>query len=141
MEDHVFKGLALGAPYINLVAVGRAAMAAAIVGKQVGDGIESGNVPKEYSRFGTTVEEIFGDIRELKGLYGADAALISTGAIGVYSFINRISAGLQQLMALNRKFDVSYINRDDIIPMTELAATVTGLKTGRMCLHSELWDI
>jgi hypothetical protein len=135
MEDQVFKGLALGAPHIGLIAIGRAAMAAAMVGKQVGEGIVSGNIPPNYSRFGQTLEEIFGDVRTLKGIYGAEAAMISPGAIGVYSFVNRVSTGLQQLMALNRKFDLSCISRDDLIPMTALAAEVTGLKS-----WSELTD-
>ncbi len=128
-EDHIFKGLALGAPYINLIAIGRAAMAAAMAGKQIGDLISKGTVPKEYQRFGSSIEEIFGDIRELKGLYGSDAVNISAGAVGVYSFINRVSAGLKQFMALNRKFSLEYIDRSDIIPLTDLAARVTGLET------------
>ena len=33
MEDHVYKGLALGAPYVDLIAIGRGAMAAAFSGK------------------------------------------------------------------------------------------------------------
>ncbi len=127
-EDQIFKGLSLGAPYINFVAVGRASMAAATVGKQIGEMISAGNIPKEYQRFGNTKEEIFGDMRELK-LYYDNVEEISTGAIGVYSYINRISAGLKQLMALNRKFSIEYINRSDIVPMTELAAQVTGLDT------------
>ena len=128
MEDQIFKGLSLGAPYINFVAVGRASMAAAMAGKQIGELISKGNVPKEFQRFGNTKEEIFGDIRELK-LYYENAEEISTGAIGVYSYMNRISAGLKQLMALNRKFSIEYIDRSDIVPMTELAAQVTGLDT------------
>lgn len=141
MEDQVYKGLSLGAPYINLVAIGRAAMAAALVGKQVGDLINEGIVPKEYQRFGTTVEEIFGDTRELKGLYPEDAKNISPGAIGLYSFINRISVGLKQLMALNRKFSLEYIDRSDIIPLTEIAAKVTGLDTYEDILKRELENI
>lgn len=138
LEDQIFKGLALGAPYIGLVAVGRAAMGAAIVGKQVGEGILGGNIPKEFSRFGTTVQEIFGDIRELKGFYGSEAEKIPTGAIGVYSLINRISAGLKQLMALNRKFDVTLLGREDIFPLTALAAEVTGLKTLQEVCRQEI---
>jgi len=141
MEDQVFKGLALGAPYVNFVAIGRAAMAAALVGKQVGDLINRGIVPKEYQRFGSTLEEVFDDIRELKGLYGNDATNISPGAIGLYSFINRISAGLQQLMALNRKFDLKHIDRSDIIPLTELAAKVSGLNTYDDLIKVELKNI
>jgi hypothetical protein len=129
MEDQVFKGLALGAPYINIIGIGRAAMAAALVGKQVGELINKGIVPKEYQRFGSTLEEIFGDIRELKGIYGDNAKNIPPGAIGVYSYINRISAGLKQLMALNRKFSLQYIDRSDIVPLTEIATKITGLST------------
>ena len=54
---------------------------------------------------------------------------IPPGAIGVYSYINRISAGLKQLMALNRKFSLQYIDRSDIVPLTEIATKITGLST------------
>ncbi len=128
LEDQIFKGLSLGAPYIQFVAVGRAAMAAAMVGKQVGELIEAGNTPKEYQGFGTTKEEIFAGYRELK-LYNDNAEEIPTGAVGVYSYINRLAAGMKQLMALNRKFDIKYIDRSDIFPLTDLAAEVTGLDT------------
>ena len=128
LEDQIFKGLALGAPYIQFVAVGRAAMAAAMVGKQVGELIEKGNTPKEYQAFGNTKEEIFACIRELKLDYD-NAQDLPAGAVGVYSYINRIAAGTKQLLALNRKFDIKYIDRSDIFPLTGLAAHVTGLDT------------
>jgi len=32
-------------------------------------------------------------------------------------------------MALNRKFALKYIDREDIVPLTELAAKTTGLAT------------
>lgn len=139
-EDHIYKGLALGAPYINFVAVGRAAMAAAMAGKKIEDLIKLGDIPKEYQRFGSTKEEIFADIRELK-LHYKNTADISAGAIGVYSYINRLSAGTKQLMALNRKFKLSYIDRSDIIPLTELAAQITGLENYDDILIRELKDI
>lgn len=129
MEDQIFKGLALGAPYISLVGIGRASMAAAMVGRQVGDLIKNGKVPKELQRFGRTMEEIFVGIRELKEFYGKDAVNISTGAIALYSYMSRVTMGLKQLMALNRKFSLEYIDRSDIIPLTDLAAKVSGLDT------------
>ncbi len=141
MEDQVFKGLALGAPYINFVGIGRAAMAAALAGKQVGELIGKGIVPKEYQRFGSTLEEIFGDVRELKVIYGDNAKNISPGAIGVYSYINRICTGLKQLMALNRKFSLQYIDRSDIVPLTESAAKITGLSTYSDIAYKELDNI
>jgi len=137
-EDQVFKGLALGAPHIDFIGIGRAAMAAAQVGRQVGDLIKKGTIPKEYRRFGSALEEIFADIRELKEFYGSKTMDISTGAIGLYSSINRISLGPQQFMALNRKFALRYIDRSDIIPLTELATKVTRLDTYRDIVNSEL---
>ena len=104
-------------------------MAAALAGKQIGEAIQNETVPKDFQRFGSKIDEIFGDIRELKLIYGDHAADISTGAIGVYSYMNRIKAGLKQFMALNRKFSLQYIDRSDILPLTKLASKVTGLPT------------
>lgn len=126
-EDQIFKGLALGAPYVRMIAIGRAAMAAATVGRQVGEALHNNSLPKMYSRFGSTKEQVFADYRILKAEYGADTDTIPTGAIGLYSYLNRVSVGLKQFMALNRKFALQYITREDIIPLTELAAKITGL--------------
>lgn len=141
MEDQVFKGLALGAPYVNLVGIGRGAMAAAISGKQVGDLIKAGRAPNDYKRFGETIESVFLELRELKCRYGEEVNTISTGAIGLYSYINRVSIGLKQLMALNRKFSLNYIDRSDIIPLTDLAVKVTGLETYNDILNRKLQNL
>jgi hypothetical protein len=138
MEDQVYKGLALGAPYVRFIGIGRAAMAAAMVGRQVGDLIREGKVPRDFQRFGSTVEEIFSDIRELRGLYGPRAAEFPTGAIGLYSYLNRVSVGLRHFMALNRKFALSHIDRNDIVPLTGLAAKVSGLSTYSDILNRSL---
>jgi len=140
-EDQVFKGLALGAPHIGLIAVGRGAMAAAMSAKNVGEAIKSGNAPKEYARFGNTIEAVFTHYRELKGLYGAGAAEISPGAAGVYSYLRRVSVGLRQLMALNRKFVVSAVSREDIYALTEAAACTTGLPTVSGLLQRALQEL
>lgn len=128
-EDQVFKGLALGAPYVRLIALGRAAMAAASVGRQVGEALRGGSVPREYARFGSTVEEVFAGFRLLAAEYGEETASIPSGALGVYSYLERVSTGLRQLMALNRKFALRHVEREDIVPLTEEAARVTGLAT------------
>jgi len=134
-EDQVFKGLALGSPYVRTVALGRAAMAAASVGRQVGEALRNGSVPKDLACYGSTVEEVFADLRLLKAEYGDEASSIPTGAVGVYSYLHRVSVGLQQLMALNRKFALEHIGRDDIVPLTEASAKATGLAT-----YDELLD-
>lgn len=140
-EDHVFKGLALGAPYVNMIGIGRGAMAAAMVGKRIGDLLEEGVVVKDLQRFGSTKDEIFEVIKELREYYGDDIDNISTGAIGVYSYLNRVSTGLRQFMALNRKFSLKHIDRGDIVPLTDLAKEVTGLKTYKERLEDQLDNI
>jgi len=118
MEDQVYKALALGAPHIRLVGLCRSSMAAAMSAKKVGQLLEEGNLPPHLAKLGTTKEELFWDLPQLRGLYGDRADSFSTGAVGVYSYLNRIGYGLQHFAALNRKFDVKYINQRDVIPMT-----------------------
>lgn len=117
-EDHVFKVLSMGAPYVQVVGLCRSAMAAAFAGRTVGQMIAAGNVPKEYAKYGSTVQEIFADLPELRAMYGEEADEFAPGAIGVYSYLNRIGLGLSQFMALNRKFALDYVDRSDILPLT-----------------------
>ncbi len=128
-EDQVYKGLALGAPYVKTIALGRGAMGAASVGKQVGEALKKGAVPKEYARFGSSVEEVFADFRIIRGFYGDETHSIPTGALGVFSYLRRVTVGLQHFMALNRKFSLSRIQREDVVPLTGYAAKTTGLAT------------
>lgn len=118
MEDQIYKAFALGAPYLKAVGVCRASMAAAMSAKKVGELLEAGNLPPELKHFGTTKEELFPDLRELRNIYGKKAKDFSTGAIGVYSYLNRIAFGLKHFAALNRKFDIKYIDKNDIFPLT-----------------------
>ncbi len=135
-EDQVYKGLALGAPHVGLIALGRASMAAAMVGRQVGEALKNGTVPKDYARFGSTREDLFADLRLLRADYGDEVAEIPTGAVGVYSYLNRVSDGLRMLMALNRKFALRHIERHDIVPLTEAAAKASGLATYEQLLDT-----
>ena len=41
------------------------------------------------------------------------------GAIGIYTFTDKLKVGLQQLMAGSRNFKVSTISRDDLMALTE----------------------
>lgn len=129
MEDSIFKGLSLGAPYISMVALGRASMAAAMAGKKVGELIAKGEAPKELQKYGNTIDEIFRDVRELRDIYGDKADSISPGTIGVFTYVNRVSTGLRQMMALNRKFTLDKIDRTDIIALTKEAGEISGIST------------
>ena len=58
-ETHVFKALAMGAPNFKAVCMGRALMIPGMVGKNIGEWIKAGELPKTVSKHGTKVEEIF----------------------------------------------------------------------------------
>ncbi|MDD2217880.1 MAG: glutamate synthase-related protein [Eubacteriales bacterium] len=121
-EDNVFKALALGGGDINAVGLCRASMAAAITGKNIGDAIKSDNIPAHLIKYGASVQEIFADLPDLRALYGKEANDFSTGAIGVFSYLNKIAFGIKHFAALNRKFDVKLFNKDDLIPLTKAAS-------------------
>jgi len=58
-EDGIFKALALGAPFVKLVGMARAPIAAAMVGKTIGKAIDNQSVPVYIERFGHSKDEIF----------------------------------------------------------------------------------
>ncbi|MBI4774840.1 MAG: FMN-binding glutamate synthase family protein [Deltaproteobacteria bacterium] len=128
-EDHVFKCLALGAPYTKAVCMGRALMIPGMVGKNIQLWLsgEDGGLPKTVSRYGNTKEEIFINYETLKAKYGNEVDVLPTGAIGIYSAVDKIKVGLQQLMAGARKWETKYIDRNDLCSLTEECAKVTGI--------------
>lgn len=128
LEDHVFKGLALGAPYVKAVEMARAPLTAAMVGKLVGERIKEGKVPAEYQRYGAELDQVMVMASEVKELVEDRFAELPAGAIGVYSYFQRIAQGLRQFMCGARKFRADLISRDDIVALTTDAAAVTGIK-------------
>ena len=126
-EDQIFKGLALGAPYFNVVTMARAPLAAAMVGKTIGKLMAEKQMPVYIERFGNTPEDVFITATELKEQFGNDFELIPTGALGLYTYMQRIAQGLRQMMAGSRKFTLEYITRNDIAALTEEAAKISGI--------------
>jgi len=129
-EDHIFKVLAMGAPYFKAVCMGRAMMIPGMVGKNIGVWLEEADksLPKTVSQFGTTVEEIFVTYETLVAKYGKDkVAEMPLGAIGLFTFTDKLRVGLQQIMAGSRNFRVSTISRDDLMALTEEASRISGI--------------
>ncbi len=128
-EDLIFKGLALGAPYVKLIGMARAPVAAAMVGKTIGRAIDAHQLPVYVERFGSTRDEIFVTAAELREELGnGDFDDIPTGAIGLYTYYERLAQGLRQLMAGCRKFSLEYMSRDDLAALTTEAAAITDLR-------------
>ncbi|KPK80665.1 MAG: glutamate synthase, partial [Bacteroides sp. SM23_62_1] len=127
MEDQMFKALALGAPYVKMVGMARAPLAAAMVGKNIGICIENNDIPVYVSRFGRTINEIFETAPELTIKYGEKFNKIPAGAIGLYTYMKRLHQGLRQIMCGSRKFALEYIARDDIAAITREASDISGI--------------
>jgi len=127
LEDQLFKGLALCAPYVKAIGMARAPLAAVMVGKTIGESINSGQLPVYLQRFGKTREAIFVTAEGLKREYGKDYERIPTSAIGLYTYYERLAQGLRQLMAGSRKFAVEFLDRGDIVALTNEAAEVSGI--------------
>jgi glutamate synthase domain-containing protein 2 len=128
LEDHIFKVLAMGSPYVKAVCMGRALMIPGFVGKNIDEWIKKGDIPSTVKEFGTKPEEIFVCYEELAEKYGKDMKDIPLGAVGIYTFSQRIKVGLQQLMAGSRNFNLSTITRNDVMALTEDAAKISGIQ-------------
>ncbi|MEW6009533.1 MAG: FMN-binding glutamate synthase family protein [Candidatus Omnitrophota bacterium] len=126
-EDDVFKVIAMGAPFVKAVCMGRALMIPGMVGKNIEIWIKEKDLPKTVSEFGSKPEEIFVSYEELAEKYGKDIKKMPLGAIGIYTFAQKIKVGLQQLMAGSRNFRLSTISRQDLMALTEEAARVSGI--------------
>ena len=141
LEDHIFKGIALAAPYIKAVCMGRATFAAAMAAKTVGNLIKENKVPAEYKKYGDTIEQVFVGAETLKAKYGKDFKDIPVGAIGMYTYYDRLATGLKQLMAGERKFALKYITRDDIFALTRESSDISGIPYVMDCDREEINQI
>ena len=52
---------------------------------------------------------------------------IPTGALGLYTYYERLGQGLRQLMCGSRKFSLEYLSRDDLACLTREAADISGI--------------
>ncbi|HUV29472.1 MAG TPA: FMN-binding glutamate synthase family protein [Acidobacteriota bacterium] len=128
-EDHIYKGLALGAPFVKLIGMARSPIAAAMVGKTIGRTMDEHQLPVYVERFGNTKDEIFVTATELrKELGDADFERVPTGALGLYTYYERLAQGMRQLMAGSRKFALEHLTRDDIAALTSEAADISGIQ-------------
>jgi glutamate synthase domain-containing protein 2 len=125
-EDHLFKALALGAPHTKLVCMGRAMMIPGFLGSNIEGAMRPERraavhghwdaLPTSVKECGIRVEEIFAGYFEVERKIGKDAMdEIPWGAVAIWTFCDKLRAGLQQLMAGARKFSPATISRDDLM--------------------------
>jgi glutamate synthase domain-containing protein 2 len=137
-EDHVFKAIALCAPFTKLVCMGRAPMIPGFLGSNI-EGVFkperrealSGHwdvLPKSVTSVGNCPEEIFAcweTVREKVG--DEEMPNIPFGAIALYDYADKVGCGLQQFMAGARKFTLDQITRDDLMAGNRETARETGI--------------
>lgn len=140
-EDGVYKALAMGAPYFKAVCMGRALMIPGMVGRNIGEWMNKHDLPKSVSKFGDEIDEIFVTYEELKEKYGEETIKLPLGAMGLYTFAQKLRVGLQQLMAGSRRFSVPSISRRDVFALTEEAAKISGIDYVMDAYRSEAEDI
>ncbi len=137
-EDHIFKALALGAPYVKLVCMGRSLMIPGFLGSNIEGVLEPstkeaihGNwdkLPASVAEFGTTPDEIFAGYYDVvKKIGKSEIKKIPMGAVAVWTLADKLAAGLQQLMAGARRFSLKAISRDDIFSGNRETERETGV--------------
>jgi hypothetical protein len=128
-EDQIFKGLSLAAPHAKMIGMARSPIAAAMVGKTIGHALDGHELPVYIERFGHSRDEIFVTASFLRKELGNEQFdSLPTGAIGLYTYYERLAHGLRQLMAGTRKFSLDHITRNDITALTEEASKVSGIR-------------
>ena len=104
--------------------------------------MKDGKLPNTVSQFGSTVEEIFVNYEDVKEIVGSsEINNIPLGAIGIYSYSQKIKVGLQQLMAGARCFSVPAITRRELMSLTKECAEVTGIPYLMDCYREEAMQI
>ncbi|RLG54241.1 MAG: hypothetical protein DRN99_05430 [Thermoproteota archaeon] len=64
---------------------------------------------------------------DLEQMFGEKVKENPVGAIGLYTYWDRIRVGLQQLIAGVRRWRLDFIDRRDLASLTERAYKVTGI--------------
>lgn len=137
LEDHIFKAIAMGAPYVKAICLGRAIMTAAMVGKTNGK-LTADKMELEGKKAEEGYMGLFAVAAQLKERFGDQFKELPAGAIGLYSYVDRLKQGLQQLMAGARKFSLEYIDRNDLVSLTREASEISGIPYVMDCDREEI---
>jgi hypothetical protein len=131
-ETQIYKAIALSnfgdGPYVKAILMGRAPLTAVMKASYFTKMAEKGLLPKHFEElFGNSPEKFFISVPELKAMLGERFKELPWGAVGLYTYMDRIKVGLQQLMAGARKWKLNLIDRSDLIALSERAAKATGI--------------
>jgi len=137
-EDQIFKALALGAPFTKLICMGRSLMIPGYLGSNIEGVLHPTRkatlrghwdaLPPSVKEFGLKPEEIFAGYYDVQKKVGKDEIKkIPFGAIASWTLADKLTAGLQQLMAGARRFSLPAIAREDLFAANRETAKETGV--------------
>jgi glutamate synthase domain-containing protein 2 len=151
-EDHIFKALALCAPYTKMVCMGRAPMIPGYLGSNI-EGVFKPEkrselnghweeLPLSVTKCGKYPEEIFAAWEEVKNKVGKDEMKnIPFGAVAMAGYVDKLSCGLQQFMAGARKFKISELSRNELFSANRETEAETGIPFVTETLNEKALEI
>ena len=99
-------------------------------------------LPPAVTAIGTYPEEIFSGWEQVKNKVGAkEMENIPFGAIAMFGYVDKLSCGLQQLMAGARKFKLTELERADLMASNRETAAETGIAYMTDALNDKALDI
>ncbi len=137
-EDHIFKALTLGSPFVKLVCMGRAPMIPAFVGSNI-EGVlrperkaavhgHWDELPGTVTCYGDKPEKIFAAWGTVSKKVGAsEIKNIPFGAVAMYAYADKLACGLQQFMAGARRARISDLSRSDLMAANRETAVETAI--------------
>ena len=138
-EDHIFKALALGSPFVKLVCMGRAPMIPAFVGSNI-EGVlrpdRRVDRQRPLGRIARHREDASATSRRKSSRPGkpfwkrsapAEMKNIPFGAVAMYAYADKLACGLQQFMAGARASNISEFSRADLMSANRETAHETGI--------------
>ncbi|MBS7634693.1 FMN-binding glutamate synthase family protein [Candidatus Bathyarchaeota archaeon] len=131
-ETQIFKAIAMSnfgdGPYVKAILMGRAPLTAVMKSSHFADLAQKGLLPKYFEElFGSLPEKFFISVPDLQTMLGGKFKELPWGAVGLYTYLDRIKVGLQQLMAGARKWKLNLLNRSDLVALSERASKVSGI--------------
>jgi len=131
-ETQMFKAIAMSnfgdGPYVKAILMGRAPLTAVMKASYFAELAEKGQLPKPFEElFGSSPEKFFITAAELRAKLGERFKELPWGAVGLYTYLDKIKVGLQQLMAGVRKWKLNLLDRSDLVALSERASRATGI--------------
>jgi hypothetical protein len=138
-EDHLFKALAVGAPYAKMICMGRSIMIGGYLGNNIQSAVDKSSREKVHGKwdklpahilkkYGSDPENILAGYESVKKLITKEEMEnLPLGTVCIYNYVDKLTCGLQQFLAGVRKFDISEISRNDLMSANYETSVCTNL--------------